>query len=272
MTIKEALFFGESRVGLHETNLIISHLSKLSFTALKLYNDEILQQVDLFYEYVKRRQRGEPLQYILGEWDFMGFTFKVDKRALIPRQETELLVEEVLGYVKSLEKENINVLDMCTGTGCIALSVACLAEAKNISVTAVDISDDALSLAEENLFKFRLEENQVKFIKSDLFENITGLFDVIVSNPPYILTKDMAGLNETVKNYEPHLALDGGNDGLDIYKKLIPESKKFLYPSGRLFLEIGSDEVESLTINTGFKNVKMKQDYAGLNRIIIGEC
>lgn len=264
MTISEGLQLGTNLIGRRDAMLLLCHMTGQSSAYILLHGDELLQSKTQFLEYVSRRSRGEPLQYIIGQWEFMGRTFKTDSRALIPRPETELLVEEALQTLQKRHKHVISsVLDMCTGSGCIAASIAA---AGNYSVTAADISADALSLARENC-----AGSDINFVQSDLFDNITGLFDIIISNPPYIAANEMDSLPPTVLNYEPHLALHGGSDGMYIYRRLIPQSLKFLKPGGTLLLEIGPEAVYDLMPDCGFKNVRLKKDYAGLPRIVIGE-
>ena len=222
-----------------------------------LNGNKILDHKQEFLSYVDRRKTGEPLQYIIGQWDFMGQTLKTDPRALIPRPETELLVELALQTLTKPAK----VLDVCTGSGCIAIAMA----AAGHQVTAIDISHQALSLAMENGAGL-----DIKFIQSDLFENVTGTFDLIISNPPYITAQEMEALAPTVAEYEPHLALYGGQDGMDIYRKLIPQSLNYLNPGGALFLEIGPAQVKDIMAGEGFTNVILQKDYAGLPRIVYG--
>jgi release factor glutamine methyltransferase len=178
-------------------------------------------------------------------------------------------VEEALRFAETLEKLPIRILDVCTGTGCIALSLACLL-GENAEITAVDISADALSLAKENAEKLGIATERVNFLKSDLLECVTGEFDIIISNPPYILHSDMAKLSPTVRNYEPHLALNGGTDGLDIYRRLIPQCKNALRTGGALFLEIGPKSVINLLAEAGFSDINLLRDYAELERIVYG--
>jgi len=258
MTMNQALVHGTETIGRRDTLLILRHLTGQTSANIMLCDDKLLENSEKFLEYVNRFKQGEPLQYIIGEWDFMGQTLRTDSRALIPRPETELLVEEALAVLKP----GMTVLDLCTGSGCIA---AAIARAGDFSVTAVDISADALALAKHNG-----EGLGIHFIQSDLFSEVEGAFNVIISNPPYITSEEMNTLSPTVLDYEPHLALHGGEDGMDIYRRLIPESLKFLKPGGALFLEIGSAGVKDIMVASGFKDVHMKQDYAGLNRIVYG--
>ena len=191
---------------------------------------------------VDERLTGRPLWYIFGDTDFCGYTIKVDERVLIPRPETEELVMMV---VNSLE-DGFSVLDMCTGSGAIAIAVAKEAEKRglNVKVTATDISESALALAKENA-----EANgaDVLFIQSDLFARIRGRFDVIVSNPPYIPTAEIENLQREVKDYEPRLALDGGVDGLDIYRRFFADAFKYLNRDGLIFLEVGEGEAQAVS-------------------------
>jgi len=260
MTINDALKYGSTLIGRRDTTLLINHVTGASDAYIFLHENTSLSNEEKFLECVKRRQLGEPLQYIIGQWDFMGQTIKTDHRALIPRPETELLVEEAANFLKTIALPH-SVLDLCTGSGCIAIAMA----AMECSVTASDISSQALALARENG-----SELGINFIQSNLFSNITGTFDIIISNPPYITTAEMHELSPTVREYEPNLALHGGHDGMDIYRQLIPQSLKFLKPGGALFLEIGPEAVNDIMVESGFKNVCLKHDYAGLPRIVWG--
>lgn len=220
----------------------------------------------LYKEYmnlIKKRADHTPLQYILGYQEFMGLNFIVNEKVLIPRQDTEILVEEV-GKVCT----NKDVLDLCTGSGCIIISLAKLG---NINRgVGVDISHDALELAKENAYN---NEVDIEWIQSDLFTRVEGKFDIIVSNPPYIPTKEIQKLSLEVKDYEPSLALDGKEDGLFFYKKIIKDIKNYLKKDGYLFLEIGYNQGQDL-INLiekeGFRDIKVIKDYASLDRVITG--
>jgi len=261
LTIEECLKHGTAEIGRRDAMLLLCHLQGCTTAHAMLNENEPVPQYKKFLQYVQRYKSGEPMQYIIGHWDFMGHTLKVDGRALIPRPETELLVEGALKFLQTKIGE-ITVLDLCTGSGCIA---AAIAGAGEYSVTAVDISTDALSLAQENGGGLGIE-----FVQSDLFANVREVFDLIISNPPYITDKEMAELSPTVLDYEPHLALHGGMDGMDIYRMLIPESLKFLKPGGALFLEIGPPQVKDSMQQAGFADVQLKNDYAGLPRIVYG--
>ena len=213
---------------------------------------------------INRRCTRMPLQYITGKAYFMGLEFKVTPAVLIPRFDTEILVEEVLKYVDA----ESTVLDMCTGSGCIAVSIASLSKA---TVTGVDISQEALEIAKGNA-----EHNQVstvEFLESDMFQNVTGTFDVIVSNPPYIPTKDVLELMPEVKEHEPMMALDGSEDGLFFYRILAEQAADFLNPEGLLIMEIGynqAEDVKNLLANNNFIGIRVIKDLAGHDRVVCG--
>ena len=214
-------------------------------------------------EAVEKRIKHIPLQHIIGKTEFMGLTFKVNENVLIPRFDTEILVDEVVKYVGD---EFYKVLDMCTGSGCIAVTVSDMCD--NATVVASDISKKALEVAKENN---ALNQTDVSFIESDLFENIEGLFDVIVSNPPYIKTEEIDNLMEEVKVHDPHLALDGRESGLDFYRRIIKDSKDYLKQNGMIFFEIGFDqakEVSDILKDNGFEDIVVKKDLAMNDRVI----
>lgn len=213
---------------------------------------------------INRRCTRMPLQYITGKAYFMGLELKVTPAVLIPRFDTEILVEEVLKYVDA----ESTVLDMCTGSGCIAVSIASLSKA---TVTGVDISQEALEIAKGNA-----EHNQVstvEFLESDMFQNVTGTFDVIVSNPPYIPSKDVLELMPEVKEHEPMMALDGSEDGLFFYRILAEQAADFLNPEGLLIMEIGynqAEDVKNLLANNNFIGIRVIKDLAGHDRVVCG--
>lgn len=217
------------------------------------------------YEYyqqlLKQRALHIPLQYITGSQEFMGLSFHVNESVLIPRQDTERLVEEVLK-----ESHGKEVLELCTGSGCIIVSLAKLSSLKY--AVAVDISMEALMVAKENAM---IHQAEVTFLYSDMFSKVTGKYDIIVSNPPYIETEEIKGLMPEVKDHEPMLALDGEADGLKFYRILAIESRKFLNSMGRIYLEIGCNQamaVSELLNQNGFTKIEVIKDYAGLDRVV----
>jgi len=203
MTIGQALDLGQGKIGRRDAMLLLSKTIHKDNGYIMLHEKKILDENEekLYRDSLARRQNGEPTQHILGTWDFMGHEFITDSRALIPRPETELLVQEVLAFIGD---SNYRILDLCTGSGCIAISIAL---ATNADVTAVDICQDAINLAKENAVKLNAN---IEIIQSDLFEKVEGGFDAIVSNPPYITSSEMDVLESSVRDFEPHLALDGG--------------------------------------------------------------
>lgn len=219
-------------------------------------------EIDKINKLAAQRLTGKPLCYVLGNCDFYGYEIKVDERVLIPRPETEELVSEVL-KVASRDK---TVLDLCTGSGAIALVISKKSGAK---VVATDISDGALEVAKEN---FKLFDADIKTELIDLYGDIDDKFDIIVSNPPYIKTSDMDGLDDVVKNYEPHLALDGGADGLDFYRRICAGAKARLNDGGMIFLEVGAGQANDVKkmLDEDF-NVEIIKDISGVDRIIRAE-
>ncbi|MCL1842700.1 MAG: peptide chain release factor N(5)-glutamine methyltransferase [Defluviitaleaceae bacterium] len=275
MTVGDAFKHGMTEVKKRDAALLLSDITGYSKTGIVLHAHKKISPDDFekYQSHLKRRTAGEPLQYIIGKWEFMGLPLKTDKRALIPRPETELLVEEALEFINQIPRgENkIRVLDVCTGSGCIALAIACLT-GDWAEITATDISEDALQLAAENAVDSSIPPGRIQFVKSNLLEEIkSGEFDVIISNPPYILSDDMPNLPALVRDYEPHIALDGGADGLDFYRRLIPECKNALRKGGALFLEIGPVEVMDLMADADFAEINLLRDYAELPRIVSGK-
>lgn len=204
-----------------------------------------------------------PLQYIIGSQEFMGFEFLVNEHVLIPRQDTEILVEEVVKIARGKR-----VLDLCTGSGCIILSLCKMCHLS--SAVGVDLSPKALQVARENGKRL---ECDVTFLESDLFDKVTGTFDIIVSNPPYIETHVINGLMEEVREHEPYMALDGGADGLDFYRSIVEQSSKYLAADGYLCFEIGCNQgkaVLSLMEQKGFSRCQVVKDLAGLDRVVMG--
>ncbi|MBR5336992.1 MAG: peptide chain release factor N(5)-glutamine methyltransferase [Lachnospiraceae bacterium] len=219
---------------------------------------------------VSRRSEGVPVQYITGHACFMGLDFQVNGDVLIPRFDTEVLVETVLSHLPA--SGEVDILDMCTGSGCIAVSLSVLGRKKGcgLNVYASDISEEAVHVAKKNA-----EANgaDIMFFQADLFENMTGVFDIIVSNPPYIRTAEIEELDDTVRDHEPRRALDGDEDGLRFYREITKDSLKHLKNNGLLFYEIGYDQgkdVEMIMGKAGFKDVCIVKDLAGLDRVIWG--
>ena len=221
-------------------------------------------QVQEIFAVVDERMTGRPLWYIIGDTDFYGYKIKVDERVLIPRRETEELALQVVMSAT----EECEILDLCTGSGAIAIAVCKELEKNGVpaTVSASDISDDALALAKENA---AANNAKIKFIKSDLFSRIRNRYHIIVSNPPYIPTSDIAGLDREVKDYEPHLALDGGEDGLDYYRRIATEAPKCLTRGGMVILEVGDGQASDVA--KLFKNAEYTmiiKDLAGKDRFV----
>lgn len=218
--------------------------------------------IDKIDELAAERIKGKPLSYVLGNADFYGYEIKVDERVLIPRPETEELVSEVLKVVKNTDK----VLDLCTGSGAIALVIN---KKSGASVTATDISEAALEVAKENFKQF---DAAVETRLIDLYGDLSEKFDIIVSNPPYIKTEEIDTLDKEVKDYEPRIALDGGEDGLDFYRRICEGAKQRLSEHGKLFLEAGYGEAEEIKkmLENDF-NVEIIKDISGIDRIIKAE-
>ena len=212
-----------------------------------------------------------PYAYITGTKEFMGINFKVNEDVLIPRDDTEILVSKVIELIKEKTNDSIiKILDMCTGSGCIAISIAHEFKNRNISVWATDISADALNVAKENALA---NDAKINFIQSDLFSELTNKFDIIVSNPPYIKSKVINSLQREVKDNEPLIALDGGEDGLDFYKRISNDAKNYLNNNGILAFEIGFDQKEEIIKilqDEGYTNIEAYTDYSGNDRVVIG--
>ena len=222
-----------------------------------------------YLNWIRQRAEHIPLQQLTGEQDFMGLTFAVNEHVLIPRQDTEILVEEVL---KELH-DGMRVLDMCTGSGCILLSL--LHYSNDCEGLGVDLSAEALEVAGRNVLKVLTPEKaeHAHFLQSNLFEKVEGKFEIIVSNPPYIASAEVEKLMPEVRDHEPRMALDGTEDGLYFYRRIIEEAGKHLVSSGMLFFEIGYDQgqaVSELMRTEGYCEVQVVQDYAGLDRVVLG--
>ena len=217
-----------------------------------------------FRQMIEKRGQRIPLEYILGYTEFMGLKFKVNSKVLIPRQDTETLVEEALKTVKP----GMKVLDMCTGSGCIAISLAVLGKPEQMD--AVDLSEKALIQAGKNAKRLGAD---VSFYRSDMLDEINGRYDVIVSNPPYIASDVVDELMPEVQEHEPRMALDGGADGLDLYRRLLAQAPERLLSGGLLAVEIGYDQREAvmeLFREQGFTDVYCDRDLCGNDRVVMG--
>lgn len=278
MTYREAIAVGEkilNAAGIADAKtdawLLLEMVCKVEgnydFRAFYYLNmeEELPEEQAREYEItLKKRAERVPLQYIVGETEFMGLKFKVNSSVLIPRQDTETLVEEAIKAVKP----GMRVLDLCTGSGCIIVGI--LHNVADVTGMAVDISKQALNVAKENA---RQNDVPVLFERSDLFDNVTGSYDVIVSNPPYIPTGVIATLMPEVRDFEPMEALDGKEDGLYFYRRIAAESMDYLNPGGRLLLEIGYDQgraVSKLLEEAGFSEVEVVRDLAHNDRVVKG--
>ena len=279
MIIKEALNDAIKR--LKENNIedatikareLLAYVLKKEKQYLVINNDKTIEKraYMLYNNIITKLILGIPLQYITNKQEFMGLSFYVDNNVLIPQPDTEILVEEVIKIAKDNYENNkeLQILDLCTGSGAIAISLAKYINFKK-EIYASDISNKALEIANKNAINNNVK---VKFIQSDVFEKINNKFDIIVSNPPYIETKTIKTLSKEVQN-EPVIALDGGTDGLDFYKKIALEGYRYLKDKGFLCLEIGynqKDVVIEILNNIGkYSNINVLKDLSGNNRCII---
>lgn len=274
MTYREAVEFGTkclTDAGVPDAALDAWYLLQMVCKIERSYyyvhgEEDITQDAQKEYEIaVQKRAEHISLQYIIGEQEFMGLRFKVNSNVLIPRQDTETLVEQVLKIVKP----GMKVLDLCTGSGCVLISV--LKNAPELTGMGSDISKTALLVAKENA---KLHEVDAEWVRSDLFDNITETFDVIMANPPYIPTGEILSLMPEVRDFEPENALDGGADGLDFYRKIAGQVKDYLNPGGYVYMEIGYDQgeaVSELMRNAGFTEVEVIKDLARNDRVVKGK-
>lgn len=252
----------------------------ISSMEIETKNAWMIGEIAGFVRCIKLRSERIPLQQITHHQEFMGLDFLVNEHVLIPRQDTECLVETVLEDLKRRqgewditdgpegERKVLRILDMCAGSGCIGISLERLSPVP-VKVLGADISEDALKVAKEN--GDRLGCDRYQTVKTDLFERIEGLFEMIVSNPPYIPSEVIETLDSEVKDHEPRLALDGEADGLAFYRRIAREVAKYLTSDGRIYLEIGYDQgksVSALLCEAGFSEVKVIRDLAGLDRVV----
>lgn len=255
-----------------EAEILLAHALDVERLQLYLSPDQPLTQDERsrYRGVVQQRKSGTPLQYLIGEVSFFGLRFKVDREALIPRPETEELLERVLRLAP--RDRDIRCIDLGTGSGVLAV---CLARyLPRAEVIAVDISDAALHLAQENA-RLNGVDDRISFLQSDWFETVSGQFDLIVSNPPYVATDELASLSPEVRLHEPTVALDGGADGLDRIEALIGAVREHVLPGGALLLEIGHGQAERVTAllrDAGLNDIAVEADLAGVERFAVARC
>lgn len=225
--------------------------------------DISLEQENLILQKIKQLNNGKPLAYVLNWTPFYNCKFFIDENVLIPRFETELLVEKIIKYANNLN-QNLHILDLCSGSGCIGIT---LQKNLNCKVDVVELSENACKIIKKNA---NINNSTIKIIKSNMFDKISQKYDIIVSNPPYIPTSDIETLDPSVKNFEPKLALDGGPDGLDFYRIIAKNSFKFLKNDGKLFLEIGFNQANAIKklLEPNFFDINIYKDLSGKDRFI----
>lgn len=259
----------QNNIDISEARLLLAFVLNVSTSMLMTINECDSNIETKYFECIEKRVQGMPFAYIVGKQEFMKLPFIVTPKVLIPRPDTEILVQSAIDIACTMGKEKVNVLDMCTGSGCIAISISKYID--NSNVIGVDISQEALEIAQKNS---ELNNVEVTFIQSNLFENVSKTkFDIIVSNPPYIPTQDIQNLQSEVKN-EPILALDGGKRGLDIYMQIISNAKDFLNYQGYLILEIGynqAKDVKEMLQANGYSDIVVKKDLSNNDRVVISK-
>lgn len=280
-TIQELLVLGKEKLessgneyAKYERKVLLEEVLGCNYLYMLMNGEEEVstEKEEQYLQLLERRCMHYPLQYLLGYTNFMDYTFFVDENVLIPRNDTEVLVECANEILDSMEeqKENrrLQVLDLCCGSGCIGISLKLYH--RDIGLTLSDCSAKALEVAKKNLDKYQID---AELVCGDLFQKMIEKSDIIVCNPPYIESKVIDTLMPEVKEYEPMLALDGGEDGLDYYRKIVKTAPEYLTDTGWLMFEIGYNQGEavlSLMKETGFLDVKVKKDYAGLDRVVYG--
>ncbi len=278
MTYEEALRQGKRELrdsGIRDADtdawLLINHLTGKDRTFFLVHGRQEMPEREWqdYTERIRLRKKHVPLQFITGETEFMGLPFYVNDSTLIPRVDTEFLAEEVLKELR----DGASVLDLCTGSGCILLSLMCYRN--GIRGVGSDLSKEALDLAGKNavrLAKLGKLKGKADFRRSDLFEELRGKFDFIVSNPPYIKTAQIDTLEDEVRLYEPRSALDGTADGLEFYRRIAKRAGDYLNENGKMFLEIGFDqgkEVREILKEQGYRNIEIRKDYSGNERVAV---
>lgn len=260
--LKEAEI-GEAQL---DARLLLEEVCGTDHNTLLCHGDREVSEAEeeQYRKALEQRAVHVPLQHLLGYQNFMGLRFQVNEHVLIPRQDTEILVEEAMRYLH----DGMRILDLCTGSGCILLSLLhCSNDCEGVGV---DISQEALQVAAQNAELLGIKAD---FLKSDLYEKVTGKFDLLVSNPPYIERKVIPTLMEEVREYDPYIALDGGEDGLDFYRRIIGGAQDYLKRGGQILMEIGSGQakaVSELLREAGFKEIDVCRDFAGLDRVVSG--
>ena len=258
-----------------ETQMMIAKVIEKDrlYIMLNLEEDIDESKVEIIKTMIDKRKNSYPLQYILGEREFWGMDFKVSEGVLIPRQDTEILIEETLKKLKdNKHKSNLKGFEIGVGSGIISITL--LKEIETLTMIGVDINDKAIELTKANALKHEVSD-RLCILNSNLFEKINkeNQFDFIISNPPYIETKVIDSLKEDIKKHEPKLALDGGEDGLDFYRAIIEQSKSYISPEGFIAFEIGYNQAEAVKkifVENGYPNVTIAKDLAGFDRVVIG--
>ncbi len=268
---KEKLKKSGNEYAKYDRKVLLEEALECSYMYMLTHGDEKVsaEQEQQYLDWIDRRANHYPLQYLLGYANFMDYRFDVDEHVLIPRNDTEVLVEQVDTFIKQKEDQSsMRLLDLCCGSGCIGISLKLYHP--DIDLALSDVSEDALRVVQKNL-----KRHQIKATVhcGDLFDGLCDRYDVIVSNPPYIEKKVIPTLMPEVKDYEPMLALDGGEDGLLFYHKIIEQAGAHLCDKGALYFEIGCDQGQAVTelmIQRGFCDVQIQKDYAGLDRVVYG--
>lgn len=262
--------FEAAGIELCDLDWIMCEVTGKKRSQLALYGNFSSTEFNKIHRAIKERLKLNPLGYIFGRTEFFGRTFTVSNKVLIPRMDTEILIEEAIKVITEKQKtsNDVKVLDIGTGSGAIAIT---LQKETSANLTAVDISSDALLVATKNAKNLGAD---VKFIQSDLFEKVAGnKFDIIVSNPPYIESDVIDDLSPEVKDHEPHLALDGGADGLDYYRKIIKEAPKHLTYGGTILFEIGYNQASAVSelLSIDFEDIKVVKDYGNNDRVVFAK-
>lgn len=277
-TYRELYEEGEARLAESEIDeaaldarLLLEFVCRTDRNTLLAHGDREVaaEECERYRNLIERRAAHVPLQHLTGEQDFMGLTFAVNKNALVPRQDTEVLVEEAMKQIH----DGMRILDLCTGSGCILLSL--LHYSNDCEGVGTDLSPLALALAEKNYERLRQKRPEMKarFLEGDLFAALEERFDIIVSNPPYIETDVIGTLMPEVRAHEPLMALDGGTDGLVFYRRIAEQAGAYLNGGGMLFFEIGCGQAEAvcgLMEKAGFCEITVVKDFAGLDRVVYG--